>query len=154
MASFTTRLGTLAVLAALATSCAKDTQNVPATPTAAAVTQDATRDGHLALGNPSGAVADPYYYWNYLLTKPQFVMSYHRDRGVPNWVSWHLSSAWKGSATRSTSFYTDATLPTVSKPSAPRRRIFLVPERRAPSGAWSPRTDFTTSSTVSAAMWR
>ncbi|GAB2689518.1 nuclease [Hymenobacter frigidus] len=112
MASFTTRLGTLAVLAALATSCAKDTQNVPATPTAAVVTQDATRDGHLALGNPSGAVADPYYYWNYLLTKPQFVMSYHRDRGVPNWVSWHLSSAWLGSTPRQDNFSSDASLPT------------------------------------------
>ena len=107
-----TRLGSLALLAALATSCSKEELTTPAAPIAAVVTQDATRDGNLAMGNPSGAVADPYYYWNYLLTKPQFTMSYHRDRGTPNWVSWHLSSAWLGSTPRQDDFRSDITLPT------------------------------------------
>jgi endonuclease G len=76
------------------------------------MTFDATRDNHLAMGNPSGAVADSYYYWNYLMQKSQYAMSYHRDRGTPNWVSWHLSSAWLGSTPRQDNFSTDAALPT------------------------------------------
>ncbi|MBC6605749.1 DNA/RNA non-specific endonuclease [Hymenobacter sp. BT188] len=108
-----TRLSTLLVLLTLAVSCSKDELVAPIpSPTAAPSSQDATRDSHLALGNPSGAIADPYYYWNYLLVKPQFTMSYHRDRGVPNWVSWHLSSAWLGSTPRQDNFSTDASLPT------------------------------------------
>ena len=38
-------------------------------------------------------------------------MSYHRDRGIPNWVSWHLSTDWRGSAARQDDFRPDATLP-------------------------------------------
>ena len=72
----------------------------------------ATRDDNLALGNPSGAVADPSSYQNYLLVRPQYTLSYHRDRGTPNWVSWHLSSAWLGSAARQDNFRGDAALPT------------------------------------------
>ena len=110
MNKFFTRVASLALLTALAVSCSKDEQNVPV---AATVTQSATatRDSNLAMGNPSGAVADSYYYWNYLLTKPQFSASYHRDRGTPNWVSWHLSSAWLGSTPRQDNFSADATLP-------------------------------------------
>lgn len=67
---------------------------------------------NLTMGNPSGAVADSYYYWNYLVTKTQFSMSYHRDRGTPNWVSWHLDNTWLGSTPRQDNFRADATLPT------------------------------------------
>ncbi|WP_243900206.1 DNA/RNA non-specific endonuclease [Hymenobacter defluvii] len=70
-----------------------------------------TRDDNLALGNPSGATTDEKQPTNYLLSKPQFALSYHRDRGIPNWVSWHLSSAWLGSAPRQDDFRTDAALP-------------------------------------------
>ncbi len=66
---------------------------------------------NLAMGNPSGAVADPYYYWDYLMVKTQYALSYHRDRGTPNWVSWHLNSTWFGSAPRQDNFSADATLP-------------------------------------------
>lgn len=107
-----TRISSLALLAALAVSCSKDEQNVPATPTAVEVSQDATRDSHLAMGNPSGAVTNATYYTNYLLSKSQFAASYHRDRGIPNWVSWHLSSAWVGSTPRQDNFASDPTLPT------------------------------------------
>jgi endonuclease G, mitochondrial len=64
-----------------------------------------------AMGNPSGAVNDPYYYWNYLMVKTQYTMSYHRDRGTPNWVSWHLDPTWLGSTARQDDFRADATLP-------------------------------------------
>lgn len=68
-----------------------------------------TRDDNLALGNPSGAsVSDPN---NYLMVKPEYVISYNRGRGLANWVSWHLSSAWKGDSRRTNDFRPDATLP-------------------------------------------
>lgn len=66
---------------------------------------------NMTMGNPSAAIADPYYYWNYLVTKTQFSMSYHRDRGTPNWVSWHLDDTWLGSTARQDNFRTDAALP-------------------------------------------
>ena len=64
-----------------------------------------------AMGNPSGAKADPYYYWNYLMVKTQYTLSYHRNRGTPNWVSWHLDNTWLGSAPRQDDFRADASLP-------------------------------------------
>lgn len=66
---------------------------------------------HLTLGNPSGATADATQPTNYLLSKPQYALSYHRDRGIPNWVSWHLSTDWRGSAARQDDFRPDVTLP-------------------------------------------
>ena len=66
---------------------------------------------NMAMGNPSGAIADSYYYWNYLMVKTQYTMSYHRDRGTPNWVSWHLDPSWLGSAPRQDDFRADASLP-------------------------------------------
>lgn len=108
-----TRLLTASLLAALVFSCSKDETVTPQTSLVAMASADvsATRDGHLALGNPSGATADASQYWNYLLAKQQYVMSYHRDRATPNWVSWHLSSAWMGSTTRQDNFGPDSGLP-------------------------------------------
>ncbi len=108
------RLLTTGLLATLAVSCSPDQDELVAPQAdAAAQTTDATamRDGHLTLGNPSGAVADAGQYWNYLMVKSQFALSYHRDRGTPNWVSWHLSSAWVGSTGRQDNFAPDGSLP-------------------------------------------
>lgn len=66
---------------------------------------------HLTLGNPSGAVANVTYTTNYLMEKPQFAMSYHKTKGTPNWVAWHLNSSWLGSTDRQDNFRADATLP-------------------------------------------
>jgi len=63
------------------------------------------------LGNPSGATTDETQPTNYLLSKPQYALSYHRDRGTPNWVSWHLSAEWLGSAARQDDFRPDPDLP-------------------------------------------
>ena len=66
---------------------------------------------NLLMGNPSGATADVGYPLNYLMTKPQYVISYNRDRGTPNWVAWHLDSSWLGSAGRQDDFRPDPSLP-------------------------------------------
>ncbi|MCP9494935.1 MAG: DNA/RNA non-specific endonuclease [Pyrinomonadaceae bacterium MAG19_C2-C3] len=66
---------------------------------------------NLVMGNPSNAVTDINQPTNYLLDKPQFVASYHRDNGTPNWVSWHLDSTWIGTSGRSDDFAPDPTLP-------------------------------------------
>ncbi|WP_243900075.1 DNA/RNA non-specific endonuclease [Hymenobacter defluvii] len=68
-------------------------------------------NSHLALGNPSGATADPSYPNNYLLDKPQYAVSYSRDRGTPNWVSWHLDASDRGSVGRQDNFRNDTSLP-------------------------------------------
>jgi endonuclease G len=67
---------------------------------------------HLTLGNPSNAVKDPLNYNNYLIEKPQYVISYSRDNGIPNWVSWHVSKDWLGTAPRQDNFRADESLPT------------------------------------------
>ncbi len=66
---------------------------------------------NLTMGNPSGATASIGQPTNYLMEKPQYVMSYHRDNGRPNWVSWHLDSSWLGSTPRQDSFRADTALP-------------------------------------------
>jgi endonuclease G len=66
---------------------------------------------HLVMGNPSNATANVSQPTNYLLDKPQFAISYNRDLGRPNWVSWHLSASWLGSAARQNDFRADTTLP-------------------------------------------
>lgn len=67
---------------------------------------------HLTMGNPSNAVTDVGQPNNYLMEKPQYSLSYSRDNGGPNWVSWHLDSSWLGSAPRQDDFRADTTLPT------------------------------------------
>lgn len=67
---------------------------------------------HLTLGNPSNATTNVSYPNNYLLLKPQYALSYSRDRGTPNWVSWQLNSSWLGSAARQDDFRADTSLPT------------------------------------------
>ena len=71
-----------------------------------------TRDDNLAFGNPSAAIANVGAPNNYLMVKTQFALAYNNSRGTPYWVSWHLSSAWKGSAARCDCFTSDASLPT------------------------------------------
>jgi endonuclease G len=67
---------------------------------------------HLTMGNPSNAVTNVLQPNNYLMQKPQYAMSYSRDNGGPNWVSWHLDTSWLGSTPRQDDFRADTTLPT------------------------------------------
>ena len=67
---------------------------------------------HLTMGNPSNAITNVNQPNNYLMEKPQYSMSYSRDNGEPNWVSWHLDTSWLGSTPRQDDFRADTTLPT------------------------------------------
>ncbi|MBD2529366.1 DNA/RNA non-specific endonuclease [Nostoc flagelliforme FACHB-838] len=67
---------------------------------------------HLCVGNPSNATTNVSSPNNYLLVKPQYALSYSRDKGIPNWVSWQLNSSWLGSTPRQDNFRADTTLPT------------------------------------------
>ncbi|RYX80901.1 DNA/RNA non-specific endonuclease [bacterium] len=84
---------------------------------------------HLLLGNPSNAkalapaaVAPPSAggalspvpaadFANFLVEKPEFVLSYNRKNGGPNWVAWHLAQSDRGRSGRSENFRPDQTLP-------------------------------------------
>ncbi len=66
---------------------------------------------HLTMGNPSYAVTLTSSPTNYKMEKPQYVLSYHRDKGTANWVAWHLNASWIGSTARQDDFRADATLP-------------------------------------------
>jgi endonuclease G, mitochondrial len=67
---------------------------------------------HLTLGNPSAAVSDPAVFDNFLIVRDQYAVAYHRDRGIPTWVSWRLASEDLGDTPRySGQFITDTSLP-------------------------------------------
>lgn len=64
---------------------------------------------HITPGNPSNAnTTNPN---NYLIIKKQYALSYNRDKGIPNWVSWELDKSWFGDVPRSNNFRPDDTLP-------------------------------------------
>jgi endonuclease G len=48
---------------------------------------------------------------NYLLVKTQYSLSYNNSKGGANWVSWHMSNAWKGAAARCNCFTSDTQIP-------------------------------------------
>ena len=49
-------------------------------------------NSNLLFGNPSQATTSIMNFNNYLIDHYYFVLSYNRERGTPNWVSWHLDS--------------------------------------------------------------
>ncbi|MBD1892938.1 DNA/RNA non-specific endonuclease [Coleofasciculus sp. FACHB-SPT9] len=63
------------------------------------------------LGNPSGATESVATPDNYLMVKPQYVLSYNRSKGTANWASWQLNKSWLGSADRQDNFRPDPSLP-------------------------------------------
>lgn len=94
---------------ALLVSLAGCLPGVPSRPSSSGNSTEPTRDEPLALGNPSGANnSDPD---NYLMAKPVYALSYNRQRGTANWVSWHLSASWKGPFARANNFRPDPDLP-------------------------------------------
>ena len=63
---------------------------------------------HLTMGNPSNAGENPN---NYLMIKPQYALSYNRERGTANWVAWQLNQSWLGNIERQNDFRPDDSLP-------------------------------------------
>lgn len=64
---------------------------------------------NIALGNPSDA--NKKQKNNYLLEKPQYVLSYNNKKGDPNWVSWHLEKSDIGHVERKNNFHCEDALP-------------------------------------------
>lgn len=69
----------------------------------------AARDSNITFGNPSDASTSNSN--NYLVSRTDYVLSYNNSKGTANWVSWHMSSAWSGSAARCDCFKQDTSLP-------------------------------------------
>jgi endonuclease G len=65
----------------------------------------------MQLGNPSGATADTNNHDHYLIQRTVEALDYSDHLGQPVWAAWDLTAADVGSATRSTSYYTDTNLP-------------------------------------------
>lgn len=102
----------LITFSVITASCEKDTGgNIPVNPQPPLPPTTNPSLVHLAMGNPSGAKADVANFTNYLMLKPQYALSYHRDRGIPNWVSWHLDNTWLGNTPRQDDFRADTSLP-------------------------------------------
>lgn len=68
-------------------------------------------DDPLLFGNPSNATANVANENNYLMTKPQYSLSYNRSKATANWTAWRLDSTWIGGADRQNDFRGDTTLP-------------------------------------------
>lgn len=68
-------------------------------------------DDPLLLGNPSSATPDTANENNYLMQKPQYALSYNREKATPNWVAWRLDSSWIGTAERQDDYRPDPALP-------------------------------------------
>ena len=71
----------------------------------------ATNNPNLLLGNPSNAASSVASTDNYLMVKPQFVLSYNSKTHTANWVSWQLNRSWIGTADRQDNFRPDDALP-------------------------------------------
>lgn len=64
--------------------------------------------GDPGCGSPMGcAAASMSQPDNFLMQKPTYSLSYNRDKGTPNWVSWHLEPAWYGTLARVDTFRPD-----------------------------------------------
>lgn len=64
------------------------------------------------MGNPSNAASSvASSIDNYLMVKPQYVLSYNSKTKTANWVSWQLNRSWIGAADRQDNFRPDDSLP-------------------------------------------
>lgn len=66
---------------------------------------------HILLGNPSNATYDIVNTENYLLEQSYFISSYSRNKGIANWVSWHLEQSDLGETKRQDDFRANINLP-------------------------------------------
>lgn len=66
---------------------------------------------HLLMGDPSQSRRHVDMPDDHRMVKKQYVLSYNRYLGIPNWVAWHTDSTWLGPLQRSNDFRADSTLP-------------------------------------------
>ncbi|HEY0428061.1 MAG TPA: DNA/RNA non-specific endonuclease [Pyrinomonadaceae bacterium] len=87
-------------------------------PSAPPASSEEAQKIYLALGNPSNAGGDAN---NYLLVNNYYALSYSRDRGEPNWVSWRISKGELGDLPRPQPdpFRPDSRIPKDWKPVTP-----------------------------------
>lgn len=71
----------------------------------------APENGSLYLGNPSGATDNENNFNDYLVDEGYYALSYSRDRGIANWVSWHVMPSDHGTTTRQDDFRMNEDLP-------------------------------------------
>ncbi len=107
------QLSIIACLLFAFTACKKETTLEPGLTTSPPElsVSGVAENGNRFLGNPSNAVANTSSPNNYLMDKSYYSLSYSRDRGTPNWVSWHLESSDLGTVDRQNDFRADNTLP-------------------------------------------
>lgn len=82
---------------------------LPLNPESTDTVAPASDNIHLTLGNPSQANTQNLN--NYLIERRAYALSYNRDRGTANWVSWQLTVAWLGNTERQDNFRPDGGLP-------------------------------------------
>jgi len=99
-------------------SCSKDPILVQTTdPVGAAILvppvapPSSATDSTLVMGNPSNASTNTADFSNFLLKEGYYSVSYNRDRGIPNWVSWHTVITDYGSFPRQDNFRSNTNLP-------------------------------------------
>jgi endonuclease G, mitochondrial len=105
----------LLALVALTTGCSSRVSQAPPVVIQLQTAQTASIDAnHLLLGNPSKATPDFVTNGNnFLLARPQYVLSYNNAKKIPNWVSWQLNRNWLGKLPRQNNFRPDDSLPSV-----------------------------------------
>jgi endonuclease G, mitochondrial len=102
----------LSMAALLATAACAD-HTVPTAPTVSTsqphfyTYPSAIYRNHLEFGTPLDATSGD----EYRISRRTQALSYNCGRGIPNWVSWNLNKTHYGDAARSSSFYTDSSLP-------------------------------------------
>jgi endonuclease G len=81
-------------VAALPLSAGRQAPGAPGQPVPPAAARN------VRFGLPGPATADPKDRERYLIARPQYVLSYHADKKIPNWVCWNLLADDIGAAVR------------------------------------------------------
>ena len=85
---------------------------------ALAACQTAPVSPHVRLGNPSQA--NPSDRRNYLVVRPQYVLSFNCQTGLANWAAWQVDRRYLGRTDRQDDFERDTSLPAGCLSSAPQ----------------------------------
>jgi len=88
------------------------TQKQESKPSPTKLPKSSAAKSYFDLHAPLGIPKDNDDSDDYLMEKPQYVLSYNNARGGPNWVAWNLNESWFGTVERRQGqFITDMSLP-------------------------------------------